>query len=154
MNIIDLPGTTSHRIGHIGPLLVVATRADADLEGIEAVIAAQHQLIAAHGHFAMVVLSVQAPRAPPPESLARIRRNEEEIKHKSLGTVTAVLERGVAAAMTRTFMGAISLVMQNKMQVVKTVDEAALRIKALAGLPSEIADDTQLVEKFEAFIAS
>lgn len=125
MDIVELQGSASHRVGHLGPLLI----------------------------FAMVLFAAKAPRAPGPESLDRIRRNEEDIKGKSRGMVMAVLERGVAATLTRTFMAAVSLVMLNKLHVVKNAQEAAERVRGFTDFPSEITSDLQLGAKFEAFIA-
>lgn len=122
------------------------------MDGLEAVARAQRQLIAEYGHFAMVLFSMKTPKASGPEVLDRIRRNEEELKGKSLGSVMVVLQRGLAASISRTFIAAMALVNSNKMYVEKSLEEAADKVKALPGLPSELVGDAQLAAKFATFI--
>lgn len=153
MDIIDVESSVSHRVGHLGPLLLVVARSHATSEGLDLVSAGQRRVIAEYGYFAMVLFSLNAPRAPGPEALDRLRRSEEEIKGKSRGMVMAVLSRGLAASVARTFMTAASLMTMSKVHVVKSVEEATDRVRALT-LPPEITGDAQLAQKFEAFIAA
>ena len=153
MEIVELEGTPGNRIGHLGPLLVVVANTNPELDGLEAVAVAQRKLIAEHGYFAMVLFSVKTPRASGPEVLDRIRRNEEELKGKSRGSVMVVLQRGLAASIARAFIAAMTLVTANLTQVAKNVEDAAERVRAMSGLPPEVTGDPELVAKFEAFIA-
>lgn len=153
MDIVELQGTLGNRLGHLGPLLVVVASASPELHDLDAVAIGQRKLISQYGYFAMVLFSMKKPKAPGPEVLDRIRRNEEELKGKSLGAVMIVLERGLAASMSRTFIAATTLVTSNATYVGKDVEEAVVKVKALKGLPPEIVSDTELAAKFAAFIA-
>ncbi|PZR08631.1 MAG: hypothetical protein DI536_24315 [Archangium gephyra] len=153
MDIVELQGTPGNRLGHLGPLLVVVANTNPDLEDLDAVAVAQRQLIATYGYFAMALFSMKTPRASGPEVLDRIRRNEEELRGKSLGTVMVVLQRGLAASLSRTFMAATTLVASNPTYVEKNIEEAADKVKAMQGMPPEITGDADLVTKLTAFIA-
>ncbi|MGV3619161.1 MAG: hypothetical protein ACO1OB_00010 [Archangium sp.] len=153
MDIVELPGTPGNRIGHLGPLVVVVANANPDLAGLEAVAVAHRQVIAKYGYFAMVLFSMHTPRASGPEVLDRIRRNEEETRGKSRGTVMVVLQRGLAAAISRTLIAAITLLTSNTTYVSKNIEEAVDKVRALPGLPPEVVDDPRLAEKLAKFIA-
>ena len=68
------------------------------------------------------------------------------------GTVVVVLERGLSAIIARSFIAAASLISSSNMLVVKTLEEAAEKVRGLPGQPADVANDLQLAEKLEAFL--
>lgn len=153
MDIVELQGTPGNRLGHLGPLLVVVARSNPGMKDLDAVALEQRKLIATYGYVAMVLFSTNTQRASGPDVLDRIRRNEDQLRGKSLGTVMVVLQRGLAASLSRTFMAATTLVASNPTYVGKSVEDAVDKLKAMQGMPPEITGDADLVAKFTAFIA-
>lgn len=151
MDIVQVQNAAGHRVGVMGPLLLVVAEAPPTLESAELIDLEQRKLISAHGFFAMVIFSLASPKAPGPEALDRIRRTEEATEGKSRGTVVAVMNRGIAGSIIRAFTAALSLVTSSKLVLVKNVEEAAERVRAMT-LPPEITDDPRLAERFNVFV--
>ena len=98
-------------------------------------------------------IAVKVPKSPGPEATEWIKQSDKEFKGTSLGSVIVVLERGLAAIIVRSFPAAASLVSTQTMEVVKTLDEAADKVRGLANQVPEIVGGTQLAEKFTEFAA-
>jgi hypothetical protein len=153
MPIIELQSLPEVRIGHTGPVLVSVWRSQATLKGMQAMAGEQRKLIAEYGTICTVAFAVKIPQAPGPEVSEWLKTSEKEFKGTSRGTVVVVLERGLAAIIARSFIAVASLISSNAMLVVKTVDEAADKVRTMPGQSPEISGDAELAAKFEAFIA-
>lgn len=152
MSVIELQSLPEVRIGHLGPMMISVWRSTATATALQAIAAQQRQLLAQYELITTVSVTIRVPQQPAPEAMEWVKRIDEEFRGKSRGTVVVVLERGLAAIIVRSFLAATSLMSQNKMEIVKTVDDACERVKAFAGQVPELVDDAQLADKLDAFI--
>lgn len=152
MVITELKSLPEVRIGAIGPVLVSVWFSEANLAGMRALTEAQRKLIAQHGKISSVSIAVRIPRAPSAEVADWLKEAEKELRGTSRGTVVVLLERGLAAIIARSFIAVASLISSNAMLVVKNLDEAAEKLRALPGQPADITGDARLAEKLAAFV--
>lgn len=153
MSIVELASLPEVRIGHVGPVLVSMWYSQATVGGLRAMGEEQRKLLARYPRISMVSVAVKVPRAPEHDVAEWLKESEKEFRGTSLGTVVVLLERGLAAIIARSFIAAVSLFSANSMVVVKTLEEAAERLRTLPGQDATIAGDLQLAAKLEAFIA-
>lgn len=152
MSIVELSSLPEVRIGHLNSLLVSVWHSQATIDGLRAMNDAQRKLIAQYGRITTASVAVKIPKAPGPEVSEWLKQSEQEFKGCSRGTVVVVLERGLSAIIARSFIAAASLISSNTMLVVKTLEEAAEKVRQLPGQPADLANDLELAEKLEAFI--
>lgn len=152
-SIVELVSLPEVRIGHIGPLMISVWHSQASLRGLQAMGDQQRKLVAVHGKITNLSIAVKVPQAPGPEASEWIKQSDAEFKGVTLGSVVVVLEKGLAAIIVRSFLAAASLISTNVMQVVKTLDEAAVKVRELPGQVPEIAGHTQLAQLFTEFAA-
>jgi hypothetical protein len=153
MTIVELVSNPEVRIGHMGPMMVSVWYSQASLSALQTLAEQQRKLIAEYGTISTLSIAVRVPRAPDPEASEWIKTSDKEFKGTSRGSVVVVLERGLAAIIVRSFLVAASLVTTNAMHVVKTIEDAAVKVKSLPGQPAEIVGDEQLAAKLVAFSA-
>lgn len=153
MSVTELVSLPEVRIGHVGPLMVSVWHSQASLRGLQAMAEQQRKLLAVHQKISTLSIAVRVPKAPGPEATEWIKQSDKEFKDTSRGSVVVVLEKGLAAIIVRSFLAAASLISSNAMQVVKTIEDAADRVKAIPGQAPEIVGDTELIAKLIEFSA-
>lgn len=142
------------RIGHVGSVLISVWFSHATLRGLEAMSRHQLALFARYGKITNLSVAVKTPKAPGPEAQEWIKRNDKNLEGTSVGTVIVVLERGLGAILARSFIAAASLVSANTIHVVKTLDEAVTKTRALPQQLQEVVDDATFTAKLEVFVAA
>lgn len=152
-SIVELVSLPEVRIGHIGSLMVSVWHSQASLRGLQAMGDQQRKLVAQFGQITNLSIAVKVPKSPGPEATEWIKQSDREFKGTSIGSVIVVLEKGLAAIIVRSFLAAASLISTQTMEVVKTLDEAAVKVRELRGQVPEIIGDTQLTQKFTEFAA-
>lgn len=151
MSVIELVSLPEVRVGHIGSLLISVWHSHASLRGLQAMGDQQRKLVAQFGKVSTLAIAVKVPQAPGPEAAEWIKQTDKEFKETTRGSVVVVLERGLAAIIVRSFLAAASLISTHSMQVVKTIEDAADRVKALPGQEPEIVGDLELLAKLTEF---
>lgn len=151
MSIVELVSTPEVRIGHHHSMLVSVWYSQASLSALQALAEQQRLLVARYGTISTLSIAVRVPKAPGPEASEWIKQTDKEFKDTTRGSVVVVMERGLAAIIVRSFLAAASLITTNVMHVVKTLDEAAAKVRALPGQPPELLADTQLAQKLATF---
>ena len=152
MPIVELQSLPTVRIGHVGPVVVSVWYAEATVDALQALNAQQRKLIAQYGRLSSVSVAMTIPRAPGADVAEQLKETEKEFKGTSLGTVVVVLERGLAAIIARSFIAVASLITSSPITVVKTLEEAVEKLRAMPGQPPEVLGQTRLVAELEAFI--
>lgn len=152
-SVVELVSLPEVRIGHVGPLMVSVWHSAASLRGLQAMAEQQRTLVAQFGKITTLSIAVKVPQAPGPEASEWIKKTDKEFRESSRGSVVVVLERGLAAIIVRSFLAAASLISTHSMQVVKTIEEAADKVKAVPGQVQQLVGDTELLAKLIEFSA-
>lgn len=153
MSVTELETLPEVRVGHVDAALVTVWYSQATLRGLEALARQQRALAAVHGKVTNVSVALKIPRTPGPDAQEWLRKNDDELTATSRGTVVVVLERGLGAILARSFIAAASLIARNTIHAVKTIEEAAERVKAMPGQAPALVADGALAAKLAAFAA-
>lgn len=152
MAITSLTGTPECRMGHLGPLLVAVWNSRLTVPALEA-LEEHHRLLAAqYGKVTFLSVVVSAVENPGGEVRERLSRTANELMALRRVNLIVVMTRGLGAIITRSVLAAMSLLSAEKLEVFKSLDEAAQFLQHLPGQAPELAAALNLEADLRAFI--
>lgn len=148
----ELPGS---RFGHAGPLVVSIFGGATTLESLDALDALQEKMLVEHPRLASFSVIVGAPLTGMPKGISeKSSQLRKKYDAKLAGSAIVVLTRGLAGAITRSFLAGFSLASWGEapMKTFRTLFEAEAWLRSLPGMMPAVRDMNGLAAAVERFM--